>query len=99
MGLSKNDVLTLTAGGDEGSSFAIGCEGFPEDPVLIQWASQHPVDGSGADVRDVYATKLRLSGGMMLVVDSQHTTRQASDPLPFDSLHSKGCGVQWFPPE
>jgi Tol biopolymer transport system component len=97
MGLSAGQPLTLTAGGDEGSSFAIGCEGSPAGPVLIQWRSQHPVDGPGSDVRDVYETKLTFAGTNATVVDAQHTTQPTSDPLPFDSLNSSGCGVQWFP--
>lgn len=99
MGLSAGQGVTLTAGGDEGSSFAIGCEGSPDSPIVVQWRSQHPVDGPGADVRDVYETKLSITGTEATVVDSQHTTQPTSDPLPFDSLDSSGCGVQWFPPE
>ena len=97
MGLSANETLLLTAGGDEGSSFAIGCEGPRDAPVLVQWSSQHPVDGTGSDVRDVYETKLKLSSVTAAVIDSQHVTQRTSDPLPFDPLHSNGCGVQWFP--
>jgi hypothetical protein len=99
MGLSAGQGVTLTAGGDEGSSFAIGCEGSPDSPIVVQWQSQHPVDGPGADVRDVYETKLSIAGTEATVVDSQHTTQPTSDPLPFDSLVSSSCGVQWFPPE
>jgi hypothetical protein len=99
MGLSAGDPLTLTTGGDEGYSFAVGCEGFPTSPVLVQWRSEHPTDGPGYDVTDVYLTKLRLAAETAAVVDSQHTTQLTSDPLPFDSLNSTGCGVRLFPPE
>lgn len=99
MGLSAGQGITLTAGGDEGSSFAIGCEGSPDSPIVVQWRSQHPVDGPGSDVRDVYETKLSITGTEATVVDSQHTTQPTIVPLPFDSLESSGCGVQWFPPE
>ena len=99
MGLSAGETVTLTAGGDEGYSFAVGCEGFPASPVLVQWSSNHPIEGPGSDVKDVYVTKLRLSAVTATVVDSQHTTQPTSDPPPFDSLDSTGCGVRWFPPE
>jgi Tol biopolymer transport system component len=99
MGLSAGETVTLTAGGDEGYSFAVGCEGFPTSPVLVQWSSYHPIEGPGSDVKDVYVTKLRLSAETATVVDSQHTTQPTSDPPPFDSLDSTGCGVRWFPPE
>jgi hypothetical protein len=97
MGLTAGDPVTLTAGGDEGSSFAIGCEGFPSSPVLVQWNSYSPIEGPGSDVRDVYVTKLRLSAGVATVIDSQHTSQPSSDPPLFDGLHSTGCGVRWFP--
>jgi hypothetical protein len=96
--LSAGDPVTLTTGGDEGYSSAVSCEGSATSQILIQWSSQHPVDGPGSDVRDVYVTKLQFSGETATVVDSQHTTQPTSDPLPFDSLHSSGCGVDWFPP-
>jgi WD40-like Beta Propeller Repeat len=99
MGLSARDQLLVTAGGDEGYSFAIGCEGFPASPVLVQWSSYHPIEGPGSDVRDISMTKLELAGVTATVVDSQHTTQPTSDPLPFDSLNSSGCGVRWFPPQ
>jgi Tol biopolymer transport system component len=99
MGLSAGDQLLVTAGGDEGYSFAIGCEGFPASPVLVQWSSYHPIEGPGSDVRDISMTKLELAGVTATVVDSQHTTQPTSDPLPFDSLNSSGCGVRWFPPQ
>jgi Tol biopolymer transport system component len=97
MGLSAGDRLLVTAGGDEGYSFAIGCEGFPASPVLVQWSSDHPIEGLGSDVRDIYMTKLELAGVTATVVDSQHTTQPTTDPQPFDSLDSTGCGVKWFP--
>jgi hypothetical protein len=99
MGLSAGEPLTVTAGGDEGYSFAIGCEDFPASPVLVQWSSYHPIEGPGSDVKDVYVAKLRLSAETATVVDSQHTTQPTSDPPLFDSLDSTGCGVRWFPPE
>ncbi len=99
MGLSAGDQLLVTVGGDEGYSFAVGCEGLPASPVLVQWSSYHPIEGPGSDVKDIYVTKLQLSAETATVVDSQHTTQPTSDPPPFDSLDSTGCGVRWFPPE
>jgi len=99
MGLSAGDPLTLTTGGDEGYSYAVGCEGSQSSPVLVQWRSEHPIEGPGSDVRDIYVTKLRLAAETATVIDSQHTTQATSDPMPFDSLDSTGCGVRWFPPE
>jgi hypothetical protein len=99
MRLSAGDPMVLTSGGDEGYSFAVGCEGSSSSPVLVQWRSEHPIEGPGSDVRDVYVTKLRLAAETATVVYAQHTTQPTSDPLPFDSLNSTGCGVRWFPPD
>ena len=98
-GFPDGSQLTFSAGGDEGYSSAVQCEGYPNAPVLVLWRSEHPVEGPGADVTDVYETKLQLVSGSFAVVDARHFTQPTSDPLPFDSLDSSGCGVQWLPPE
>jgi hypothetical protein len=90
--------LMITAGGDEGSRFAVRCEGFPTDPVLVLWRSYHPIEGPGSSVRDIYETKFKLlATGTFAVVDARHYTQPTSNPLPF-SLMSKACGVDWFLP-
>jgi len=96
MGLSDGQPVSLTAGGDEGSSSAITCEGSSAGPVLIQWSSREAVDGTGSGLRDIDETKLAVAGTHATIVDSHHTTQSTSDPLPFDPLDSSGCGVQWF---
>ena len=98
-GFPDGSQLTFSAAGDEGYSSAVQCEGYPDAPVLVLWRSEHPVEGPGADVTDVHETKLQLVSGSFAVVDARHFTQPTSDPLPFDSLESSGCGVQWFPPE
>lgn len=94
-GFPDGSQLTFTAGGDEGYSSAVRCEGFPAAPVLVLWRSEHPVEGPGADVKNVYETKLRLVSGSFAVVDARHFTQPTSDPSPF-GLASHACGVDWF---
>ena len=38
----EGDPLIFLTGGDEGFSGAVKCEGFPDHPVLIVWASSGP---------------------------------------------------------
>jgi hypothetical protein len=96
-GFPDGSQLTFFAGGDEGYTYAVQCEGFPATPGLVLWRSEHPVEGPGADVTDVYETKLQLVSGAFAVVAATHVTQPTSDPLPFN-LTSKACGVDWFPP-
>jgi hypothetical protein len=94
-GFPDGSQLTFSAGGDEGYSSAVQCEGYPNAPVLVLWRSEHPVEGPGADVTDVYETKLQLVSGSFAVVDARHFTQPTSDPSPF-GLTSQACGVDWF---
>ena len=66
----EGDPLTFLAGGDEGFSGAVKCDGFPDHPVLIVWASSHNVDGGariaarrGDDQTDDAARWLVRRGG------------------------------------
>jgi hypothetical protein len=94
-GFPDGSQLTFAAGGDEGYSYAVQCEGFPDAPVLMLWHSEHPVEGPGADVTDVYETKLQLVSGSFAVVDARHYAQPTRDPLPFGPA-SHACGVDWF---
>ena len=94
-GFPDGSQLTFSAGGDEGYSSAVQCEGYPNAPVLVLWRSEHPVEGPGADVTDFYETKLQLVSGSFAVVDARHFTQPTSDPSPF-GLTSQACGVDWF---
>ena len=96
-GFPDGSQLTFSAGGDEGYSSAVRCEGFPTAPVLVLWRSEHPIEGPGADVKNVYETKLQLVSGAFAVVEARHFTQPTSDPSPF-GLTSQACGVDWFSP-
>jgi hypothetical protein len=94
-GFPDGSQLTFSAGGDEGYSSAVRCEGFPTAPVLVLWRSEHPIEGPAADVKNVYETKLQLVSGAFAVVEARHFTQPTSDPSPF-GLTSQACGVDWF---
>jgi hypothetical protein len=61
----------------------------------VLWRSEHPVEGIGADVTDVYETKLQLVSGSFAIVDARHYTQPTRDPLPF-GFTSHACGVDFF---
>ena len=94
-GFPDGSQLTFSAGGDEGYSYAVRCEGYPNAPVLVLWRSEHPIEGPGADIRTVYETKLQLVSGAFAVVDARRFTQPTSDPSPF-GVASQACGVDWF---
>ena len=79
-GFPDGSQLTFSAGGDEGYSSAVRCEGYPTAPVLVLWRSEHPIEGPGSDVKNVYETKLQLVSGAFAVVDARHFTQPTSDP-------------------
>jgi hypothetical protein len=93
----EDQALTFWAGGDEGYSGAVKCEGFPEQPVLVVWASSAPVDGGPGAMRDVVMTKLTMApDGTFAAVDALHQQQPVTDPPLFDGT-GEACGVDWDP--
>lgn len=93
----EGDPLTFLAGGDEGFSGAVKCDGFPDHPVLIVWASSHNVDGGAGSPRDVVMTKLTMQpDGSFAAVDALHQQQVVGDPPLFDGSGTP-CGVDWDP--
>ena len=93
----EGDPLIFLAGGDEGFSGAVKCEGFPDHPVLIVWASSSNVDGGVGSPRDVVMTKLTMQpDGSFAAVDALHQQQVVGDPPLFDGS-GKACGVDWDP--
>jgi len=96
-GLLPGRSLSILVGGDEGFTGAVGCEGYPEAPVMvIAWAN-HPVEGPGSDTFEVHVTRLVLQDdGTARVVDASDSEQPVGDPLPFP-FGSRGpaCGVDF----
>lgn len=95
-GFPDGGPMDLSAGGDEGFSAAIDCEGYPDHPVLVVSWSDHPIDVPGSETEDVFLTRLQLVNGTFQVIDSSHFTQPAGDPLPFDA-RGKACGIDFDP--
>jgi Tol biopolymer transport system component len=94
-GFPGGEPIRFSAGGDEGYSAAIDCEGYPEAPILVVAWSNYQVDVD--DTEDVYVTRLRLGeDGVFHVVSSGHFTQDVGDPLPIDPA-GKACGVDLNP--
>jgi hypothetical protein len=89
--------VSLWAGGDEGFSGSVRCEGYPETPILIATWSDHPIDGPGSETTEVHETRLRLEAdGLMHVVGSSDSTQPTNDPVP-QTWTGQACGVQFWP--
>jgi Tol biopolymer transport system component len=94
-GFPGDEPIRFLAGGDEGYSAAIDCEGYPEAPVLVVAWSNYVVEVD--DTEDVYVTRLRLGeDGVFHVIESEHFTQDVGDPLPIDPA-GKACGVDFHP--
>lgn len=89
------EPIRFSAGGDEGFSAAIDCEGYPAAPVLVVAWSNNTVDVD--DTEDVYVTRLRLGqDGVFHVIAGEHLRQDIGDPLPIDPA-GKACGVDFNP--
>jgi hypothetical protein len=94
-GFPGGEPIRFSAGGDEGYSAAIDCEGYPEAPILVVAWSNYRVDGD--DTEDVYVTRLRLGDdGAFHVIAGEHSTQDVDDPLPIDPAGT-ACAVAFDP--
>ena len=102
--LPPGKPLRMLAGGDEGFSGTVACDGFPEDPVLIVAWSNHPVDAPGSETTEVHITRLALRDGAFHVVDALNTEQpttfgpSSNESLP-DVFTRRGreCGLRFNP--
>jgi len=94
-GFPGGEPIRFSAGGDEGYSAAIDCEGYPESPIMVVAWSNYQVDVD--DTEDVYVTRLRLGeDGAFHVIEGEHSTQNVDDPLPIDPAGT-ACGVAFDP--
>jgi hypothetical protein len=94
-GFPGDEPIRFLAGGDEGYSAAIGCEGYPAAPVLVVAWSNYAVEVDTTE--DVYVTRLRLGpDGVFHVIGREHLRQPVGDPLPIDPPR-KACGVDFDP--
>jgi hypothetical protein len=94
-GFPGGEPIRFTAGGDEGYSAAIDCEGHPDAPILVVAWSNYQVEVD--DTEDVYVTRLRLGDdGAFHVITGEHSTQAVDDPLPIDPAPT-ACGVAFDP--
>jgi len=86
--------VSLLAGGDEGFSASIRCEGYPDHPVLFITQTAQPVDAPGR--RQVHEAQLVLrSDGTIAVTGSDEYTE--SPDAPSHSFTGQACGVDFWP--
>jgi hypothetical protein len=68
--LPTGKPLHMSAGGDEGFSATVACDGYPEDPILIVAWSNHPVERPGSETTKVHITRVVLRDGAFHVVNA-----------------------------
>jgi hypothetical protein len=90
------EPLSLWAGGDEGSTAAVSCTESAGVLSLVATTGYHPVEGEGADIRNVHETTLVLDAGMIRIVDTRDWTEPASSDPPWWP-GAKTCGVDFEP--
>jgi WD40 repeat protein len=95
-GFPIDKPVTIWAGGDEGDSFAIRCEGYPTDPILVAASLHAPVD---TNIRQIHVTRLKLETTKNLeeahfVVLDSTSPPDANEPWGGDG---KACGVDFNP--
>ena len=104
-GLPANEPVTLWAGGDEGFSAAIRCEGYPDAPEIeIAWSlySIQEADTDQNATEEFHLIRLRLdepdaSGAAFVVLKTASTVRPVgSGGLGFEPP-ARACGVAWDP--
>ena len=102
--LPAGKPLRMSAGGDEGFSATVACDGYPEDPVLIVAWSDHPVEGPGSETTEVHITRVVLRDGAFHVVDTLNTEQptrygpRSSASLPdVFSRRGRECGLGFDP--
>jgi hypothetical protein len=96
-GFRPGEPVALWAGGDEGFTGSVRCEGFPLAPILVATWSDHPIDGPGSETKEVHETRLRLeSDGLMHVVGSSDSTQPTTGPGP-ETWTGQACGVHFWP--
>jgi len=103
-GYPSNQPVSLWAGGDEGFSAAIRCEGYPEATELVAAWSVYSVAEAESDpnaVEEFHQTRLRLeepdaSSASFIVLETSSGERPVGEGAPFEQP-PRACGVDWAP--
>ena len=102
--LPPGKLLRMWAGGDEGFTATVACDGFPEDPVLVVAWANHPVEGPGSETTEVHITSLVLRDGSFHVIDKVNTEQSTTlGPGSLVSLpdvfsrRGRECGLRFRP--
>ena len=96
-GFPADRPMTIWAGGDEGYSYAIRCEGAPDERRVLVVASLHqPVDTNRSEI---HVTRLELRTSPDLVSAAFHVLDTASPAESSEDFggDAKACGVDFNP--
>jgi hypothetical protein len=85
--------VSFWAGGDEGFSSSVRCEGYPDQPVLVVTQTDQPVEGPR--LRQVREARLVLQpDGTIAVIDSSQYTEPVT--APSHTFTGRACGVPFW---
>ncbi len=96
-GFPADGLMTIWAGGDEGESYAIRCEGAPDEERVLVVASLHqPVD---TGTSEIHVTRLELRTSPDLASAAFHVLDTASPAESSEDFggDAKACGVDFNP--
>ena len=101
-GLPPGDPVILWAGGDEGFSAAIRCEGYPQAPELTTVWSLFSIPEAESDpnaTEEFHETRLRLeepdaSSASFVVLETSSGERPVGEGTPLQPP-ARACGVVW----
>ena len=95
-GIPGGEPLRIDAGGDEGYSSRIWCEGYPASPVIV-WAWSDAIVES-QQPKEVHVTRLQLrADGLFHVIGTNDYTVPPDQPASFEDQTGPACGVNWHP--
>jgi Tol biopolymer transport system component len=85
--------VSFWAGGDEGFSANVRCEGYPDQPVLVITQTDQPVEAPGP--RQVYEARLVFQAdGTVAVTGSNQYTEPVTAPT--HEFTGRACGVPFW---
>ena len=86
--------VSLWAGGDEGFSASIRCEGYPDHPVLHITQSNGVVDSSDPVQVNEAQVVLQRDGTIAVIGSTEYTEPVTA---PSHSFTGRACGVGFWP--
>jgi hypothetical protein len=94
-GIKAGEPLLIDAGGDEGYSSRIWCEGDSASPELVWGWSDYVIETQ--QPKEVHVTRIALEpDGLFHVVGTNDFSVPNDQPTGFEDRTAPACGVDWY---